>query len=158
MRLATVRIIAVSHLEKIAIWATSGVVSVSTVESRPLIRPISVAPAMAVTTPVPWPLVTSVPPNAMQLRSPRGTSCWMAAVCFSTGSDSPVRMASWICKPWALISRKSAGTLSPGSSNTISPGTSCSAGIVCRPPSRNTEAFGDNIRLMASMAFSAFPS
>ena len=58
---ATNRMNTVSHRANTFICRTSGVVSTSTVESMPLIRPISVCAPVATTTPRPVPLVTSVP-------------------------------------------------------------------------------------------------
>ena len=77
---------------------------------------------------------------------------------FSTGTDSPVRIASWMVSPWVFSKRISAGTLSPASNKTTSPGTSDSPAILWRSPLRNTVAVVKSILRIASKAFSAFPS
>ena len=56
----------VSQRANRSIWATSGVVSVSTWASIPLIRPIWVSAAVAVTRPRPVPAAISVPENSIE--------------------------------------------------------------------------------------------
>ena len=50
----------VSQRPKVSIWRSSGVVRVCTSSSIALMRPISVASAVATTTPLPCPYTTSV--------------------------------------------------------------------------------------------------
>jgi hypothetical protein len=52
---------AVSHLANASICSTSGVVSRSTPDSMPLMRPISVSVPVATTTPSACPAATMVP-------------------------------------------------------------------------------------------------
>ena len=56
----------VSQRPNTSICRSSGVVNVCTSCSIALMRPISVASAVATTTPVPWPYTTSVLEYAMQ--------------------------------------------------------------------------------------------
>ncbi len=123
----------------------SGVVSTSTSESIPLMRPISVRLPVAVTTPRPWPAVISVPPKTMPRRSPSGASAAVGKMSLSTATDSPVSIASCARIPCAAIRRMSAGGLSPASSRTISPGTTSAPSMDARRPSRSTAAFGASI-------------
>ncbi len=136
----------------------SGVVNVSTSESKLLIRPISVFPPVATTMPFPCPDATNVPEKAIQLRSPSAACSSTERVSFSTATDSPVRIDSCIDKPWASNKRKSAGTLSPASIKTISPGTSSSPSILTRSAPRITWATGASICWIAPIADSALPS
>ncbi len=108
----------------------SGVFSCSTCPSMFEMAPISVCIPVPVTTISPLPRVTVVFMKAMFTRSPSGTSsAEIVAMSLSTGALSPVKPASSICNDAALISRPSAGTLSPASKVTMSPGTSSSAGV-----------------------------
>ena len=88
------RIRMVSHLAKAFIWRSNGVCSSSTDDSMLLIRPISVLTPVAVTNPSACPAVTIVPLNAELERSPRTASVRDGSTDFSTGTDSPVRIAS----------------------------------------------------------------
>ena len=147
-----------SQRAKWSICATRGVVSCSTPASSPPMRPISVAGPVAVTRPRAVPCVTRVPDHSIDRRSPSGASAATGVVAFSTGTDSPVRMASCAARPRASITRRSAGTLSPASSRTMSPGTSVAPSTVTRRPSRKTAARGASICRIADMALSALPS
>jgi hypothetical protein len=124
----------------------------------PLMCPISVPIPVATTTPRPAPPATSVLLKAMHVRSPIGASAATGSVDFSTGTDSPVRMASSIRSPAASISRRSAGIFSPASRSTMSPGTTPAPSILRRVPSRRTEVRGAIILRMAAIASSARPS
>jgi len=73
----------------------SGVVSVGARSSRPAIRPSSVCIPVATTRPAPRPAATTVPAWTTVARSPSGSSAERrSAACFTTGSDSPVSVAS----------------------------------------------------------------
>ena len=56
----------------------------------------------------------------------------------------------------AVMSRRSAGTLSPASSSTTSPGTSSRASITFSSPARSALHFAAESLSSASRAFSAF--
>ena len=99
----------------------------------------------------------------MFLRSPRGTSSAsaasvMASVCFSTGTDSPVRAASSIFMDALSSTRQSAGTESPASRRTMSPGTSSELGRWLILPSRTTLDWAALISCRASRACSLLAS
>gem|GEM_PF-1351851 len=143
---------------KRSICLRRGVVTPSTSWSMPLMRPISVVLPVATTTPSPVPAATMDPLKAMEERSPRAASSATATVVLSTATDSPVRAASWMRSPWAVVRRRSAGTLSPASRRTRSPGTSSSAGRFTRRSSRTRRARGASIPRMAERACSARPS
>ena len=123
-----------------------------------LMRPISVASPVPTTTPVPCPIVTSVPDHAEDDRSPSAASAATGSTDFWTGTDSPVSADSSIWRLRAVIRRRSAGTRSPDARCTRSPGTSSSAGMVMRLPSRTTVALSDSMLRMAFSACSALPS
>lgn len=65
-------------------------------EEAPDVAKLGIGSGGDKTTPVPWPAVTSVPENAIERRSPSGVSAATGSSDFSTGTDSPVRAASWI--------------------------------------------------------------
>jgi hypothetical protein len=65
------RMSSVSQRAKSFICIRSGVCSRSTLDSGPLILPISVSAPVAMTTPFAWPLMTIVSPKARQVRSRR---------------------------------------------------------------------------------------
>jgi len=146
------------HWPKVSSESMSGVVCASTDDTSVLILPSSAASPVAMTTPVPWPYTTMVPPKAQFLRSPSCASAAMALVTFSTATDSPVRTASITCRLVETMRRRSAGMRSPDWTKTRSPGTSSSASTVRFLPSRITVAVGDIMALIASAAFSALPS
>ncbi len=153
-----IRIRNVSQRAKPFIWRTSGVVRVSTLDSMPLIRPISLAWPVATTTPRPVPAATSVPLKAMQDRSPSGASSRTGLVDFPTATDSPVRIASSMRKPVVSRSRRSAVTFSPASRSTMSPGATSVLSTLRRFPSLKTVVREASICRMASIACSARPS
>ena len=127
-------------------------------EADPPMRPISVPWPVATTSPRAVPCVTSVPDHSIDLRSPRDAAASTGSTVFSTGTDSPVRIASCAASPRASRSRRSAGTLSPASSSTMSPGTSSAPSSVLRRPSRSTAARGASMLRIAAIAASALPS
>ncbi len=134
----------------------SGVASLSTSWSRPAMRPSSVCMPVATTMPTPRPAATWVPLYDMQRRSPRATLSWSTgSVSLSTGSDSPVRVASSTRSPATSTKRRSAGTMAPASICTTSPGTSSRAAISTVRPSRTTRTIGTAILRSAAIACSA---
>ncbi len=134
----------------------SGVGPDFTVPSRPAIVPNSVFMPVSATTAVPRPCVTDVPANTMFFLSPTGRfSSFRTPVVFDTGTDSPVRGDSSTFSCIAVITRASAGTLSPASSSTMSPGTNSSAGMSRSSPSRSTVATGAESFCSNSIARSA---
>ena len=81
-----------------------------------------------ITTAVATPETMFVPMNSRLLCSRMPSDeCWRSAN-FSTGSDSPVMAACATNKSLALITRQSAGTMSPAESTMWSPGTSSRMG------------------------------
>ncbi len=107
------------------------------------ILPISVFIPVPATTIFPLPYTTVVPVNTMFSLSPIGTSLPSSeSVCFSTGTDSPVREDSLTLRFATSTSRPSAGTKSPASISTISPWTSSLVGITKTLPSLITLALG----------------
>ena len=72
-----------------------------------------------------------------------------------TGTDSPVRAASSICRLADSMIRQSAGTSLPASNRTISPTTKSSAWIWLTCPSRITMQTAADMVCKASMACSA---
>jgi len=78
-------------------------------------------------------------------RPAKAASAGTGATAFSTGTDSPVRIASCAASPRASMMRRSAGTLSPASSSTTSPGTRSTPPTLTRCPSRSTVARGASI-------------
>ena len=85
-------------------------------------------------------------------------SSFISFVCFSTGTDSPVKADSCDFKLTASIILKSAGIKSPVSSTTISPGTNNLEAITSIFPFRITlDAWSLNF-CKASNDFSAFDS
>ncbi len=99
-----------------------------------------------------------VPLNTMFFLSPSNASALTGFRDFSTGTDSPVRIAS--CS-WSSVSSRilaSAGIFSPASRRMTSPGTSCVASIFFSFPSLKTIACRLTIFLSASMAFCAWYS
>ena len=108
--------------------------------------------------PRPVPADTSVPENSIALRSPKAASGATGATPLSTGTDSPVRIASSALSPRVSNKRRSAGTRSPASTNTMSPGTNSAASMPIRRPPRSTAERGANIPRIAAMACSARPS
>ena len=120
--------------------------------------PISVAPPVATTTPLPLPQATSVPEKAMPWRSPSGAPSAAAPVSLSTAADSPVSADSTVRRLRPCSRRRSAGTRSPGSSQTMSPGTSSPASIWWRSPPRCTVARAASMPRTAARACSALPS
>ena len=86
------------------------------------------------------PLLTDVPANTQLPRRASGASAAATPGAFSTGNDSPVRLASETRKSRAASTIPSAGTRLPAARSTTSPGTSVLAGTVCSAPSRSTRA------------------
>ena len=72
--------------------------------------------------------------------------------CRTTGSDSPVRLASSSVSPSALITVPSATTWSPAVSRTRSPTTTWSTGTPLSRPSRTTTACGETSAASRSRA------
>jgi len=95
------------------------------------IRPNSVNPPVATTTPRPAPERTTVPINPQLRSSARAVSGGTGSVDFSAGADSPVNTASTHCSAVADSSRTSAGTTSPSCSSTTSPGTRSTTSTAC---------------------------
>src|SRR5207245_998109 len=108
----------------------------------PAIFPSSVAMAVSTTTAFPRPPSTVVPMNTRFFRSPRNVSRGNASVALLTGSDSPVREASFTRRLAASRRRASAGTRSPAARTITSPGTSSREGTATTPPSRTACALG----------------
>ncbi len=94
--------------------------------------------------------------KAVLWRSPKAASPSSTEAAFLvTGSDSPVRAASSICRLAVSSRRTSAGTKLPASRKTMSPGTSSRAGTLMRCPSRRMAASGAASFFKASSACSA---
>ncbi len=147
-----------SRVLKAAIFLVSGVESVSAFAMSSEMRPTSVSSPMPTTTPAPVPNVTSDEAYAMLRRSARTVSRASASVPFPTGSDSPVRADSSICRSRLRKRRRSAGTLSPPWSRTTSPGTSSVAETrVCSPLRRTVDSVV-MVLASASMAWTALAS
>ncbi len=113
------------------------------VDSCAAMSPNAVAGPVATTTAVAVPLTTDVPRKTVL----RASAAWRAPggrspASFSTGSDSPVRAASWTWRSRVAVRRASAGTRSPAARWMTSPGTSSRRGISTRRPSRSTLAVG----------------
>src|SRR3990172_3222889 len=85
----------------------------------------------------------------------RRSSPASAALPLSTGTDSPVKDASWMRRLTAERIRTSAGTMLPASRRTMSPRTSSRAGMSRTQPSRRTLASGAASFVSAANAFSA---
>ncbi len=147
-----------SKLPTSPIRFSRGVFSFFTVATCLAIFPNSVFDPVAMTTVFPLPSVTVVPAKTMLFISATWISFSMIFVCFSTGSDSPVRDASLTCSRNSSIILPSAGTLSPDSSITMSPGTTSLAKISLSSEFRKTRATGLSIFFKASIAFSALYS
>ncbi len=90
--------------------------------------PTSVSWPVAVISITPLPLRTEVPRNTLLSRAFGAAFSAHGPTCFSTGNDSPVRLASLSIRSRASISTPSAGTRLPAASSTRSPRTSCCAG------------------------------
>ena len=90
----------------------------------PAIRPSSVRPAVATTTALPVPAATSEPAKTMLDRSPMLAVSATSLSFLSTGVDSPVSIASAVCRLREDMTRMSAAMRSPACINTTSPGTS----------------------------------
>mmetsp|Transcript_64460 Transcript_64460/g.165865 ORF Transcript_64460/g.165865 Transcript_64460/m.165865 type:complete len:205 (+) Transcript_64460:565-1179(+) len=125
------------------------------------ITPISVSMPVPTTMPQQAPLDTVVDEKSM-LVLPWITQSFSVtgSTSFDTLCDSPV---SWDCSMrmvvvLRLISRMSAGTLSPTLTSTTSPGTTSSASMLCQEPSRSTMAESGCSFFSASSAFSALDS
>mmetsp|Transcript_37586 Transcript_37586/g.77191 ORF Transcript_37586/g.77191 Transcript_37586/m.77191 type:complete len:253 (-) Transcript_37586:319-1077(-) len=131
---------------------------VSTVPTMVLMRPISAKSPVPITIPFPSPSMTMVAEKAKSLRSPSAASPATGVMFLLMGLLSPVSIASRHERRATSNKRTSAGTWSPALSATTSPGTSSFAGISNWLPSRMTIEFGASMFLMASAAFSAFPS
>lgn len=136
----------------------SGVVRLPAAPTSAWILPISVFSPVAVTMPLPWPADTMVPENAIDARSPTPASSDTAPTSFDDGTDSPVSAASSMRSCATDVSRRSAGTLSPGARRTRSPGTRSAAGMVVHAPLRRAVASADSMPRMPASAFSARPS
>ena len=114
------------------------------------ILPISVEIPVAVTMAVPLPLTMLVPLKTMSLLGPVGS--------LVSGTDSPVKLASFALSVFAAIRRASAGTLSPSCRIMTSPGTICVSGRMTILPSRITAAeVSTNLRRAANVCW-ALPS
>ena len=97
------------------------------------IRPTAVAPAVAVTSAMPMPRVTSVLANNTA-RSPPGS--------FETGTASPVNSDS-LASSWPSRRIASAAMRSPSCSTSRSPSTTSRPAMRTSSPSRRTSARGD---------------
>ena len=144
--------------ENFFIDRVSGVSTESTSASMVVMCPISVPAPVAVTTPVPLPVSTSVPENAMDVRSPIPASASTGSVPLTTASASPVSADSSMCRLVAASMRRSAGTLSPADSFTTSPTTSSAASILWKTPSRNAADSGESMLRIDANASAALPS
>ena len=98
-------------------------------------------PPVPTTTPVAVPLSTLVPRKQMFFPSKGEAGATASrASNFSTGRDSPVRLA-WMMNRSLLESRRrSAGIMSPADKRTMSPGTSSDSGTSRAEPPRITVA------------------
>ena len=111
-------------LDNLAKTFCNGVSSSSSFSSDVAILPISVFIPVDVTIPRPLPYATTVDINSIFTLSPKATSSVnTASSFFSTGTDSPVKLASVHFKFIASINLISAPTVSPSSTITKSPGT-----------------------------------
>ena len=129
----------------------SGVSSDSSSSRAWAILPISVLIAVATTTPLPLPFVTGVDIYAKLVLSPIPTSLEkVISASFWTGTDSPVKLDSLICKLTALTKRRSAPIVSPSSIITTSPGTNSLDLTLATLPSLRTFDSGDDNFLSAS--------
>ena len=88
----------------------SGVSSAAVSLSNCEMRPSSVLAPVAVTTPFAVPATTSVPPKAIDWRSPSAASPSTGPSSLAAGSDSPVSIASSTFSPFTSNSRTSAET------------------------------------------------
>ena len=113
---------------------------------------------VAITMPVPLPVTTAAPANAMFERSETPVLSSRIALFFSAAIDSPVKKDSSIKRFFVSISLMSAGTLLPDSTSTMSPGTSSSALISAIFPVLFTLAKILMISSRAVALFSAFHS
>ena len=141
----------------------SGVGGLLSPSIRPAMRPITVWPPQATTTPSPRPRVTGQPIKARQRRSDRGVSrpcagLSQASAVFSAGRASPLREDSSQRRSKAASRRRSAGTTSPASSSTTSPTTSSRPGMITTSPARLTRASSAVSRARAAVARRARPS
>ena len=111
---------------------------------------------MPTTTPVALPLSTLVPRKQMFFHS-RGEAGGTVsrASNFSTGMDSPVRLAWMMNRSLLESSRRSAGIMSPADRRTMSPGTSSDNGTSRAWPPRITVAV---TRIMAFSLAAAVPA
>ncbi len=123
-----------------------------------LISPSSVRAPLAVTTPMPRPLVTNVPLNPMLARSAAVASAATGSLVFSVATDSPVSIDSSTLRLFVSISRISAGRRSPLSMRTMSPGTTSGAGMTRSRPSRRTRQSSIDIDCSACTSASALRS
>ena len=103
---------------------------------RPPTSPSAVARPVAVTSTVAVPLRTELPRNTQLVRLRSGASALATPAAFSTGNDSPVRLASTTRKSRAARITPSAGTRLPADSVITSPGTRAWASISRVAPSR----------------------
>ena len=136
-------------------WRWSGVCSLEAVSSSRAIFPNSVCIPVATTRARPLPRVTAVPRNNMLPRSGSSVSRAQAAGDFATGTDSPVKAASFVSSPASSSRRASAATRSPASTSSRSPGTRTDAGMVAALPSRRTRPLGAVMRFSSATALSA---
>ena len=114
-----------------------------------VLRPVVTTAAAAV------PLSTFVPMKQTLLSSSGATPARVSGASnFSTGNDSPVRLAWLMNRSFAESTRTSAGIMSPAAKTTTSPGTICSRGISRCRPSRTTVA----VMLIIALSFAAAAS
>ncbi len=143
-------------LPKESSWRCKGVGSGGVSCNIWAIRPSSVSMPVPTTTALARPPVTIVPIKTMFLRSPRGgSSSSISFRSFSTGTDSPVKAASFTLKEAASKSLASAGTESPASNMNMSPGTKSSTSICVTFPSLSTFTWALVISFKALSACSA---
>ena len=114
-------------------------VSSSWLSSAPM-RPASLRAPVAVTSAMPWPATTSVPPKTV------------SATALASGRLSPVSSDSSTASALARRSTASAATRSPSSSSNASPGTTSAAGHGSATPPRSTRACGAAMARSASSA------
>jgi hypothetical protein len=106
--------------------------------SRCATAPKAVCSPVCTTSTVAVPLRTDVPRYTALVRRAGGVSAGSTPGCFSTGKDSPVRLASLTRKSRLSSTRPSAGTRLPAPSRTRSPRTRSCVGSVRSTPSRST--------------------
>ena len=126
--------------------------SAGRVLSRAATSPNAVARPVFTTSTVAVPLRTDVPMKAQLVRPDIGAPALTAPGSFSTGIDSPVRLASVTRKSRAARITPSAGTRLPAASSITSPGTISLATTVRIAPSRQTRAVSASRLRSSAMA------